>query len=91
MSKHLDVEGKYACEYCDFKTWDKYYLKKHVKKHEIEEGQQNQDGGAGMKTGSGMKTESGNVVSTVSQLHPKSATRIAPIFAKSQKPAKSKE
>ena len=45
LSKHLDVEGKYACEYCDFKTWDKYYLKKHVKKHEIEEGQQNQDGG----------------------------------------------
>ena len=41
------MEGKYACEYCDFKTWDKYYLKKHVKKHEIED-QQNQDG-AGMK------------------------------------------
>ena len=52
------MEGKYACDYCDFKTWDKYYLKKHVKKHEIEHGiedQQNQDGG-GMKSVQKMTT-----------------------------------
>ena len=42
LSKHLEVEGKFACEYCDFKTWDKCYLNKHVKNHEI---QGHSDGG----------------------------------------------
>ena len=34
LSKHLGEEGRFSCDVCGFKTFDKCYLKKHVKKHE---------------------------------------------------------
>ena len=38
LSKHLGEEGRFACDVCDFRTFDKCYLKKHVKKHENQGG-----------------------------------------------------
>ena len=34
LKKHLELEGGFSCEFCSFKTFDKCYLNKHVKKHE---------------------------------------------------------
>ena len=38
LRKHLGEEGNYACDYCEFKTFDKCYLGKHIKKHEEQGG-----------------------------------------------------
>ena len=32
--KHQGEQGKFACTLCDFKTFDKFYLKKHISNHE---------------------------------------------------------
>ena len=34
LSKHLGEEGRFSCGVCGFRTFDKCYLNKHVKKHE---------------------------------------------------------
>ena len=39
LSKHLGEEGRFACDICGFRTFDKCYLAKHVKKHEENNGQ----------------------------------------------------
>ena len=75
LSKHLEVEGKFACEYCDFKTWDKCYLKKHIQNHEIQNSpnpkfyQKNQDG-FGMNVGLINNVSSPFVNQKISQLQP---------------------
>ena len=32
--QHQGEQGKFACKICDFKTFDKFYLKKHISNHE---------------------------------------------------------
>ena len=68
-------EKQFACEYCDFKTWDKCYLKKHVQNHEIQNSpnpkfyQKNQDG-FGMNIGLMNNVSSPIVNQKISQLQP---------------------
>jgi len=38
LSKHMGEEGNYSCDICGFKTFDKCYLGKHIKKHEQQGG-----------------------------------------------------
>ena len=35
LKKHLELEGGFSCEFCSFKTFDKCYLNKHTKNHEL--------------------------------------------------------
>lgn len=35
--QHQGEQGKFACKICDFKTFDKFYLKKHISNHEEKE------------------------------------------------------
>ena len=34
LKKHMGGQGQYACDLCDFKTFDRFYIRIHKKNHE---------------------------------------------------------